>query len=331
MFLDFGMNAQNELVSIDETHRGLTDLTCPYCGERLIARKGQVLVHHFAHIGNTCRDVLEQRHHAYIPVYDKFNLGLSNNEVLYLEGIYRQLPESANYLNVVSPHNLEQWGFIKLNEYRTYWSRWGDQWDITTKGKIPFGGASLQRFAEIQQEVQLTRYRKLAEDVFSHVRLALPVQTVLGDFRIYRAQLRRIYAAKLYFLEIKHSDGTLYKIGITRRDIEARIEEIYRDLAPHLNQVKIKPLRLLQYRGSIEFYFKLRYQAQHTPIGNYTEYFTFENRRTVLADLTKLADYEPTGDIAAILGQTTTPLEADIHRIAEEAARQNALKQAAQT
>ena len=40
----------SNLISIDEVEKGLAcDCTCPACGSTLIARKGDIKVHHFAH------------------------------------------------------------------------------------------------------------------------------------------------------------------------------------------------------------------------------------------------------------------------------------------
>lgn len=51
----------------------------------------------------------------------------------------------------------------------------------------------------------------------------------LADFRIYRAQLKRILESNLYFLEIKAGRKLLHKIGVTKRPIEERVMEVQRD------------------------------------------------------------------------------------------------------
>ena len=44
-----------EIVYIDDVERGMKcECTCPGCGERLIARKGQKRIHHFAHQSDSC-------------------------------------------------------------------------------------------------------------------------------------------------------------------------------------------------------------------------------------------------------------------------------------
>lgn len=289
LFLNYGLNANNDLIYIEEVSRGVTNLRCPYCGGQLMARKGDVLVHHFAHIGETCRQVQSSiRKQIYVPVYDKFDLGLSNEEIGFLEEVYQQY---GGLQFMIDLDSLERRGFIKLNDYLTSRVRYR-VWECTPQGKIAIGMATLQKFSEIQQEIQQARYKKLASNIAYIAKQKLSTQDAIGDFRIYRAQLRRIYTASLYFLEVKHSEGTLYKIGITSRDISARIEEIHHDLTPHLTDIKIKPLRVLRNQGSVEFYFKYRYREHQYKLGSLTEYFQFEDRRKVLSDLSRLGDHK---------------------------------------
>ncbi|OZA11196.1 MAG: hypothetical protein B7Y02_09150, partial [Rhodobacterales bacterium 17-64-5] len=45
----FGQDANGDLIHIQDANRGKTGLTCPDCGVALIARKGEINAHHFAH------------------------------------------------------------------------------------------------------------------------------------------------------------------------------------------------------------------------------------------------------------------------------------------
>ncbi|MEP0809995.1 competence protein CoiA family protein [Coleofasciculus sp. FACHB-SPT9] len=49
--LKFGVSADNKLVNIVDVSSGKSDLVCPYCGVKLVAKKGQIKEHHFAHTG----------------------------------------------------------------------------------------------------------------------------------------------------------------------------------------------------------------------------------------------------------------------------------------
>jgi hypothetical protein len=53
--LDFGLDHTGRMRGIDEVEQGLAcNCECPECGSPLIARKGAVRVHHFAHQGESC-------------------------------------------------------------------------------------------------------------------------------------------------------------------------------------------------------------------------------------------------------------------------------------
>lgn len=53
--LDFGLDRNGRMRGINEVEQGLAcNCECPECGSPLVARKGAVRVHHFAHRGATC-------------------------------------------------------------------------------------------------------------------------------------------------------------------------------------------------------------------------------------------------------------------------------------
>ncbi|MCP3699412.1 MAG: hypothetical protein GY920_12775 [Aliivibrio sp.] len=84
MFLTFGSNETNELVSIHAVKSGKTALACPFCKQPLIAKKGAQKEHHFAHAGNTCATSKDAIQSAQLPTFDTFEL-LTKAEQTYLE------------------------------------------------------------------------------------------------------------------------------------------------------------------------------------------------------------------------------------------------------
>lgn len=53
--LDFGLDRNGQMRGIDEVEQGLAcNCVCPGCGGQLVARKGPVRMHHFAHQGVSC-------------------------------------------------------------------------------------------------------------------------------------------------------------------------------------------------------------------------------------------------------------------------------------
>lgn len=83
MWLRYGVDANNTLVAIEDTRSGKTNLGCPYCGNKLIAKKGRVKQHHFAHNDETCRMVIkrEPRELPNLPLYDAFDIFLTGKEL----------------------------------------------------------------------------------------------------------------------------------------------------------------------------------------------------------------------------------------------------------
>ncbi|MGL6316645.1 GIY-YIG nuclease family protein [Vibrio sp. WXL103] len=84
MFLTFGVAPTGEWISIGETKAGKTELVCPFCKQQLIARKGKIKSHHFAHHGNTCQLSEKASQNTQLPTIDHFEL-LDTNELKYLE------------------------------------------------------------------------------------------------------------------------------------------------------------------------------------------------------------------------------------------------------
>jgi hypothetical protein len=368
MFLEYGVTQDGQLIHIDLVGRGLTELHCPYCNGLLLAKKGKVKIPHFAHAGETCREVANRDDGEFrLPYYDKFDLGLSPRKLAFLHALKdnKWADETENIT-----YSLEVGGFIK-EAYKVRPS--DDGYELTSLGKVPLGLTSLEKFAEIQLERMMAQHSRIvktitdAREVIEEARetikrmehnianppkwnMASPedygrsykktiaaqeeliqrkegvIKNSLIDLSIYRAQLRRVFSATLYFLEIKYADGILYKVGVSNR-LEGRIEEIKQDLEPLLGKVDIKTLHQLQHRGAIEFYFKHRYREHQHKLGNLTEYYHFDNRRSVLSDLSKLGQYTPDEFMQRLIeGQLSDieilieneRLEAEAHAIAEQ-------------
>ena len=284
MFLTHGLNQHDELVPIEAVSSGRSSLSCPYCGQGLIARKGRIVAWHFAHDGETCRDVAQDNDRITIPFYDRFDLGLSKRRFETLTAVHGNGNFSSSDVQV-----LESLEFVKYNQFAR--NGRGD-WETTHKGRIPFGDATLSAFADVQRELVVSKHTQLLYSVelaekYDH----LDLKTAVTDLRLYRAQLARLLGLSLYLMEIATVDGgRLYKIGVTGRTAKERATEIKTMLRPYLGNVKVKPLRVLTGRGSVERYALHRWQAHHHPIGRMTEFLQLEDRRHLLSDFTRLGD-----------------------------------------
>src|SRR5258708_21176562 len=76
MWLQYAVSDNGEMISINQVGRGATTLRCPYCNSLLLAKKGRIKAHHFAHAGETCRQMQRSDDVVALPAYDDFNLHL---------------------------------------------------------------------------------------------------------------------------------------------------------------------------------------------------------------------------------------------------------------
>ncbi|MCI0713727.1 MAG: helix-turn-helix domain-containing protein [Chloroflexi bacterium] len=288
--LPYGIDAAGRYVHISQVNRGTTDLRCPYCEGLLTARKGRQLAHHFAHTVETCLGVSSREFDdLMVPHYDRFNLYIDARAWGELQA-WHDTDGRDGIPRILMDHDPQ----LLMEGYgrRAY--------QLTHEGKIPFGEATLSKFAEFQNDSVHTRHRNLSETVSraydGYGRVAQPVMSAyhqaLVDLNIYRAQVARLFGLHLYLLEITHDAGVLYKIGVTARETDVRIAEIRRDLAPFFNFTELKVDRLCKNRGAVERYALHRYREYSTGVGDLTEYFMFDKQtlRNVRRDFTALGD-----------------------------------------
>lgn len=280
MWLRYGVNANNELVAIEDVQSGRTNLGCPYCGNQLIAKKGRVKEHHFAHNDETCRMVIkrEPRELPTLPLYDSFDIFLTGKELEQLQKLWHRHKSHDNGI-----HSLElmpaftRENLVKHNQHLNGCSGSG-AYEFTDLGKIPVKALSLLRFNFVQEPLILQKLSQLEAAVFNNQGEVISEPELsfrLTDLRIYSAQIRKILLSTLYYLEIKVDGQILYKIGVTTRPISKRLAEIQRDLRVHFQKVAINVLGTWAHRGNVEKYFKYRYSDFNYPIGSLTEYFQF--------------------------------------------------------
>jgi len=286
MWLKYGVDQDGALVSIDDAPSGKTLLKCPYCQGDLIAKKGKVKEHHFAHNQETCHPVAK-RQFPTLPLYDNFNIELSGKDLTQLKLLWTEYGTKNYPIN----HDLVFPGLLKAGVFRKNIYLNPPGYEFSDLGKIPVGALDFQRFNEIQEPLILKKLLKL-ELAFQHAqhKNTSDLAYKLTDLKLYCAQLKRILSCTLYFLEIRSDKGTFSKIGVTARPVIKRVAEVERDLIPHYGTVTIKVLGSWAHRGNIELYFKHRYQEFNHPIGSLTEYFNFsdEDMGIVLSDLQQI-------------------------------------------
>ena len=276
--LKYGVNPQQELITIEEVSSGKTNLVCPFCDRDLTAKKGKIKQHHFAHSGETCLRVRKGKLPS-LPLYDNFHLQLSGKHFQLLKDLWREY-SNTDYAIMTVPFELEMKKLFNWTPQGYY---------FTDLGKIPVGGLSLSKFNRVQEPLILSELARLTNSAEMAKALGGEIlQEKLADLKIYQLQLQRILRLTLYFLQIQADGLTLHKIGVTSRHMSDRLPEIERDLKQHYSNISIDVLNTWQHRGNVELYFKHRYKEFNYRIGKLTEYYKFEDIELVLNDLNSM-------------------------------------------
>lgn len=286
MWLKYGIDADKSLISIDDVERGKTDLKCPYCDGTLTAKKGKIKVHHFAHTQETCREVNREDEIPYLPLYDSFNINLTPKEFQQLKDLWNRygIQDLGIYKNEVP--------IIFIKDKLLEFNRFRGLYQFTKLGKIPVCALSLNLFNQVQEKLILEQLQNLEDNAEkAYLRSLSNFNQCFRDLEIYRAEFRKVLSNQLYCLEINiNNQETIYKIGVTQREVEARVEEVKRDLRKYYKSFTIKVLGTWEHRGNVEKYFKYKYESFNFPIGNLTEYFAFNEQeaKAVLIDLRRM-------------------------------------------
>jgi hypothetical protein len=279
MWLEYGIDSNGEIIFIESRRRGKTDLQCPYCGGALTAKKGAIKNHHFAHTDETCRAVRSGRDIA-VPFLAGFDRHLSSSELSAL--IHFQ---KTGRLNPDLKDKLYRKDFIVQNaNYR---------WKLDALGEIACGVMPLNRFSKFQSLAIVAKLKKLETRVVdADVANSIDLPDLLTDLKLYKNHVKRILSQTLYFLKIVSDSTTMYKIGVTTRDISERIDEIEPELQAALGSpVCIETIGLWENHGGLERYFIYKYQNYRCQSIKFTEYFEFPSNLALAAigDLTKLS------------------------------------------
>lgn len=148
IWLNYGVDADNKLISIEDVASGKTNLICPYCGRALIAKKGLIKEHHFAHDGETCNLIIkrEPRDIPHLPLYDAFNIFLTGKELEQLRKLWHRHKahdhgiDRLEILTAFTKENLvEQSSNINAGTGRK-------AYQFTKLGQIPIGSLPLAAF-----------------------------------------------------------------------------------------------------------------------------------------------------------------------------------------
>lgn len=269
MFLSHGVNEQGDLVSIHEVSAGRVPLTCPFCGQGLMAKKGSQKEHHFAHDGQTCADAKAILQMTALPLFD-VGMGLSKTEIALLEKLSRWRSFSRTWLSTKQRAVFDELvvsGLVGFQEGddRPRLSKSAKQ--LLTLNSHAGRYLSIPDYAELQEALFVAREKQLIVHDLAH-----DTQTT----KFFRLRLATFLQQHLYVLRISlEQDEVCYpllKVGMTTRSIEERTPEICRDLEKFGRIQNIEVLGFFHHFGSLEKRLLNLMQPQQHQLGSLTEY-----------------------------------------------------------
>lgn len=324
VWLQYGLSKDNALVYVDEVASGRTALRCPYCTGPLTAKKGKKIAHHFAHTEQTCAAVGDRKDLPLLPLYTTFAFDLGRGALEELLVLWQEYGSAGHAAPEPRQSSLIDFEYLRFNRFMGR----GGGYEFTKKGKVPVGGLSIPLFADLQQQHMIERLHQIedrADDYLYYSQnslfltddkfCSLSFPQALSDYRLYRAQLKRLLSQHLYYLKIEAAGACYYKIGVTARPIEDRLAEIWTELGRYISVLDITVLGLWQHCGRVEHYFKHRFREQNQPIGPLTEYFRFDpgQAKKVLRELRRLKSKQSLSEEEQfILSDESMPLEIQI-------------------
>ncbi|EIE1316450.1 GIY-YIG nuclease family protein [Vibrio parahaemolyticus] len=269
MFLSHGLNDNGELIGIHEVQAGRTSLRCPFCQQGLIAKKGRLKEHHFAHDGQTCADAKVTLQMTGLPLFDVVT-GVSKAEMTMLEKLSRWHSFSRTWLSRKQQVTFDELVISGLVEQKT-------------KDECPTLSVAARQLITLNSKggrhLSMADYAELQETLFAAKdKQLLAYDQVHGTqtSKFFRLRLATILQQHLYVLRIHlELEGVcypLYKVGMTTRRLEERMLEIGHDLAKFGCVHDIKVIGFYPHFGSLEKRVLARLQAYQHKFGSLTEY-----------------------------------------------------------
>lgn len=289
-FLLFGKQ-KDDLVFIGDVKSGKTNLVCPYCSGDLIAKKGKITSHHFAHTKESCLESKQSDIYKQLPLFDFFRLGItSNTQVIVLRNLIDEVGKNCKNWSFYAPHEKygEVWFFKDRQSYKEFGQR---IYSLRKKYlhlfiELGFLERVTNKYATYDNvNFKVSEKGKAFALLFTLKAFYTWTNQVFEQIKddntgIVQAMQNRLQNHSLYFIKVDatNSEGitdAFYKIGITSRSYDVRIAEIRTFLLKHYKTVNISKRYYLDKVAIVEGYFKAKFAKYQFKIGRATEYFKF--------------------------------------------------------
>ncbi|HHF2923654.1 GIY-YIG nuclease family protein [Vibrio parahaemolyticus] len=270
MFLNYGVDQYGESVYISEVDAGKTELVCPFCQALLVAKKGNVLEHHFAHLGPTCNDSKQTLSQTGVPFFD-YQSGLPNYQMSLLLKLNRWRTFSRHWLTsrqkLVYDSFLDSGLLLPAENVKPF--KLSDEADALVKlnqGYMRCRG--LLSHAQLQEALFRIRLKMLTY---------IDLDTGSNTATFYKQRLSSYLKQHLYVISVKleFSDVSypLLKIGMTRRKVTERVAEINTELSKYGTVIEIKVLGYYEHYGALERVMLQMLSDHRFKFGTHQEYF----------------------------------------------------------
>ncbi len=333
MYLNFGINKRGEWQHVSTVKSGLTNLTCPYCGGALLAKKGQVKSHHFSHKFDTCLESVEAAKAATLPTIDKFEM-LSSKEQKYMDRRERYSSDRIfrfeGMYEAIS--NLEAMGLLEVkksisddlaqcqNMLKGIDSSLLDD-DGCPTDKLTAIGDVFRTFSDINVRSTWLQGTKLTTSINKcYHQNKLNNQHTISDFLNAQAFWLQAHYDKQYRINSEHSkliqkkvesfskqhlylfkfsaliDGnetTFLKIGMTTRCAEERLREVTGELKKHGNVHNADVLAYAKYAGRVEPLLHYFHAKNRYKLASFKELFNTSIEFTLLEQFKSINEQEP--------------------------------------
>jgi len=316
MKLPFGI-FEGKYIHISEIKSGRTDVLCPYCNVPLIAKKGRIKRHHFAHDGVGC--VANFASHFFslsgrLPTQLALSI-YANQKITKIQSFLTNLQEEQRAFQnretdeiTILPNLNNSLAQLAIEDKTGAAKEVASQVDRYISQTIaPFPEFHLIRseqlsliytdgkrecvFAQLDPDKHEYFYAKTFEPAVKFLKKyhqkAYGFKEINTKLNLFQKDLTYFNQFDLYFIEVVADHHQFYKIGLTSRKLEVRLKEIELDLKKYYLNIQLKPLFQIKGFAFLETFFKRKYEAHQKKIGQLTEYFTFSKREVelILKDL----------------------------------------------
>lgn len=308
MKLPFGI-FDGQYIHISEITSGRTDVRCPYCQMSLIAKKGRIKRHHFAHDGVGCIAhfsghffSLSERLPTRLPlsIYAKQKLTKINGYFSILQQEHQAFLQKKDTEKTIIPaikNTLQQLlkedntGNVKevmeqIDRYRNqiiapfpdfHLIRSANLLPIYTDGK---NTCSFTDLVEGRHEYYYaSTFVPAVKFLKKYHQKGYDFKEVADKMKLFQQDLAYFKQFDLYFIKVIADHQQFYKIGLTSRTLPVRLKEIAQDLKQYYLNVQLAPLFQIKGFAFLETFFKQKYAAQQKKIGQLTEYFSFSDEQ----------------------------------------------------